>query len=184
MASAFIQSHGYWVLHVPKFKFDWIKSLRPILKFPFICKAWGYWMLMDRSLLMWTTRQLWNLITFSWEKSLFLHDSCHFSTSERRGSGWWRAHMLGKRFFTFFNPCYIDFPLWFMEIALFLNHTLQLRRILISSLPFVSHYKSHWDRCLLPSIFWAFKPLKSTLSVALLQAQTHSKYFWGKTKEN
>lgn len=51
------------------------------------------------------------------------------------------------------NACSIDFRLWFMEIALYLNHILQLGRILISTLPSVSMYKSHLYLSLLCPLF-------------------------------
>lgn len=57
-----------------------------------------------------------------------------------------------------------------MEIALYLNHVIQLGRILISTLPFVSIYKSH----LYLSVVCPLFPTCSTLHNLLYQ-QFHSK---------
>lgn len=71
--------------------------------------------------------------------------------------------MLGKHFLTFPTLVTLIFFLWFIEIALYLNHIIQVRRILISTPLFVSIYKSHLYLSILRSLFSKFSTLHNLL---------------------
>lgn len=63
----------------------------------------------------------------------------HFPNLRRRRARVMEGACAGQASPNISNACSIDFPLWFMEIALYLNHIIQLGRILISTLPFCPH---------------------------------------------
>lgn len=64
------------------------KSHRLILKLPFIYKPWGYWILIHSNVFVWTVKQFFILTAFSWEKSVFFHDSTPlFQPQKGEGQG-------------------------------------------------------------------------------------------------
>ena len=130
--------HAYWIPHVLKFLNVPEKSHRLILKLPFIYKAWGYWILIHSNVLVWTVKQFFILTAFPWEKSVFFHGSTPlFQPQKGQGQGN-QGNMCWLSISLYFKLVILIFFFWFIEIALYLNHIIQVGRILISTLTFVS----------------------------------------------
>ena len=146
------------------------KSHRLILKLPFIYKAWGYWILIHSNVLVWTVKQFFILTAFPWEKSVFFHGSTPlFQPQKGQGQGN-QGNMCWLSISLYFKLVILIFFFWFIEIALYLNHIIQVGRILISTLTFVSVYKSHLYLPILCPLFSKFSTQHN-----LLDQQFYSK---------